>query len=379
MGFTSSTKLEVCRSTQMDFVDFLVQCLIHCYKRDLEVGHDWKATTRTSKSILMWRTFADWAVDWHFQVAAGLLLSMTTNSRMFNIILMMHGMEIDIASRVTWVESFAPSKVDLIKVKNSFFSAVTFSTKRDNHYHEIKIENSSIGWFAYVSPTGEKELSITGSVVPPMVHVQKSISPPPSWQDKPDPRVARTFSTLELIIKETLMILGYLLSFALVFCTLIPPYELYTSALKENLSSTISWITVPTLACALALQTLCWTMVIAGLQYLAMLHSSERGRPSNEILYSLYNTMTFVYQNYSFLNAFLGSPTFNNIIKLLGVKIEGCALLFPHRMYEFSYITVADRTILDGSHITGHYVVHNDIMIGPCKVSGVIRCKCIDH
>jgi hypothetical protein len=89
----------------------------------------------------MWRTFADWAVDWHFQVAAGLLLSMTTNSRMLNIILMMHGMEIDIASRVTWVESFAPSKVDLIKVKNSFFSAVTFSMKRDNHYHEIKIEN----------------------------------------------------------------------------------------------------------------------------------------------------------------------------------------------------------------------------------------------
>jgi hypothetical protein len=170
-----------------------------------------------------------------------------------------------------------------------------------------------------------------------------------------------------------LMTLAYLVSFGLIFCTLILPYELCMIVFKKNSSSTISWITVPTIVCALALQTLCWTMVIAGVQYLTMIKSSKNGRPSNETLYSLYGTMTFAYQNYSFLNAFLGSPTFNNIIKLLGVKIEGRALLFPHRMYEYSYITVADRTILDGSQITGHYVVHNDITIGPCKVSGVMH------
>jgi hypothetical protein len=316
----------------------------------------------------LWRTFADWAVDWHFQVATGLLLSMTTNSRMWNIILMMHGMEIDITSRIAGVGSFVPSKVDLIKVKNSFISVATFSTKKNNHYCEIKIENSSIGLLVHVSP-GAKELSITSSVVPPMANVKNSISP--SSHDESDLRTVNSSPT-ELIFKETLMTLAYLVSFGLVFCTLIPPYELCMSAFKMNPSS-ISWVTVPALACALALQTLCWTMVIVGLQYLTLIKSSKNGKPISAILFAVYGTMTFAYQNYSFLNAFLGSPTFNIIIKLLGVQIEGRSLLFPHRMYEYSYITIADRTILDASHITGHYVVYDDVTIGPCKVSGVMH------
>ena len=71
------------------------------------------------------------AADWHFQVATGLLPSMTTNSRLWNIMLMMHGMDIDISSKVAGVGSFLlPSTVDLIKVKNSFISVATFSTRR---------------------------------------------------------------------------------------------------------------------------------------------------------------------------------------------------------------------------------------------------------
>ena len=93
----------------------------------------------------------------------------------------MHGVKIDISSRIVGVGSLVPSKVDLIKVKNSFISVATFSTKRNNHYnhyYEIKIENtSSIGLPVHVSP-GTKDLSITGSVVPPITHVKKALAIP---------------------------------------------------------------------------------------------------------------------------------------------------------------------------------------------------------
>ncbi len=92
--------------------------------------------------------------------------------------------------------------------------------------------------------------------------------------------------------------------------------------------------------------------------------AAKREEPISELLFS-------------HPNAFIGrsSTTFNIIVKFLGVQIGGHALCLPHLMYEYSYITtiLADRTILDGSHITGHYVVHNDITTGPCKVSGVLH------
>jgi acyl-CoA synthetase (AMP-forming)/AMP-acid ligase II len=317
----------------------------------------------------LWTSFADWAADWHFQVATGLLLAMTSHSRLWNIILMMHGMDIDMSSRVAGVGSFLPSKVDLIKVKNSFISVATFTTKTNKEYHQTTIENSSIGLQVHVS-AGGSNLKITQSIVPPMTHVTGSIT-----QDQPDPRVF-DFTSMELIIQEALMTLGYVLSFGLLFCTLIPSYELWMNVFGNPSSI---WIAVPALASSLALQTVSWTMTFACFQSIALIktaHDSTRtrtGRPLSKTLYSLYGTMAFAYQNYSFMNAFLGSPAFNVIMRCLGVNIEGRALMFPHRLYEYSYITVAEKTIIDGSQITGHYAVYGDVVVGPCKVSGVMH------
>ena len=83
--------------------------------------------------------------------------------------------------------------------------------------------------------------------------------------------------------------------------------------------------------------------------------------------------MAFAHQNYSFLTAFLGSPTYNCLVRLLGVKFEGRALLLPHRMYEYSYITIAENTIVDSSQITGHYAIYGDITVGHCRLSGVMH------
>jgi len=78
-----------------------------------------------------------------------------------------------------------------------------------------------------------------------------------------------------------------------------------------------------------------------------------------------------MYQTCSFLSTILGSPVYSFLLRMLGVKIDGQALLFPSRIYEFSKITLSDKAIIDSDHITGHYAVYNEITIGPCRVGGI--------
>lgn len=47
------------------------------------------------------RTSADWMVDYHFQIGAMLWHYSYLNSRIWNVILILHGMDIDFASRLT--------------------------------------------------------------------------------------------------------------------------------------------------------------------------------------------------------------------------------------------------------------------------------------
>lgn len=83
--------------------------------------------------------------------------------------------------------------------------------------------------------------------------------------------------------------------------------------------------------------------------------------------------MAFSYKNYSFLNTVRRSPLFNFELKALGVKVEGRALLSPHRMYEYSLIAVAGMTVVDSSDTTGNYVVYGGKTLGKCKLSGTMH------
>ena len=83
--------------------------------------------------------------------------------------------------------------------------------------------------------------------------------------------------------------------------------------------------------------------------------------------------MAFHFQKYSFLNILQGSPSFNLMMKLLGERIRDRALLYPHRLYEFSFITISDKVIVILSYILGHYAVYGDLTIGPSLVSGVVQ------
>jgi hypothetical protein len=69
----------------------------------------------------IWKVVADWAVDYHFDIASCTLYAVLFNWRIRNVILMLHGMDIDMESKI-YPESFPPSKVDLISLEKLFVS-----------------------------------------------------------------------------------------------------------------------------------------------------------------------------------------------------------------------------------------------------------------
>ena len=277
---------------------------------------------------------------------------------------MVHGMDIDMCSRLVTVNTFTPSKLDLIHIENSFVSATTFSTKgNDGCYKSTTIKDSSIGYLVHVTP-GVNELNITNTIVPPMTHVTESIK-----QEKLDTRCIN-LSVWGIMKQETLMSIGYVISFGLLFCTLIPSYELWMQVFGNPQSI---FMAVPALATSIALQKLSWAVLFAGFQYITLLGSYSTHRPYSNTMYSVYQTSNFVYHKYSFINTLLGSPPYTFIMRFLGVKNEGRALLYPFRFDEYPYISITNKTVVDGAYIGGHYVVYSEIILGPCKASGVMH------
>ena len=170
-----------------------------------------------------WHQFVDFAVDWHYMVTSQFLESLTYFSRFWRIVSKLHGNDVDFNSVCT--SHLPPSKVDLVSVKNSFVSVSSFSTQSNNKYHQIKIENSSVGYRTHFS--AKEDINIFATVVPPMVNVTGSIH-----QTKLDSRM-QPVKKHDVILQECFLTLLYLLSFMLVFCTLIPPYELWVTALGD--------------------------------------------------------------------------------------------------------------------------------------------------
>ena len=70
---------------------------------------------------------------------------------MWNVVLMMHGMDIDFASRIISPEVFPPSKVDLVRLGQSFVADISCEITHDGTYHQLSIEQSSVGRTAHLA------------------------------------------------------------------------------------------------------------------------------------------------------------------------------------------------------------------------------------
>ena len=260
----------------------------------------------------------DWAADWHYRASTSILLSFTSESRMWNVILMVHGMNIDFASQIQG-QLFFPSQMDLVKVRKSFISAVSFATEDKGRYHNIEIEESSVGFFAHVGPA---DLKIRKSVITPLTRVTTSIIGRGA-----DERMKYFAMQGKIMRNEAVAFLLYALSFVLFAFTLVPPFEVYTLILG-NAGSSILFV-APALVAALIFQCMIWTLVLAMIKYVTYIGSRSNGKPWNDPLYTIFINVNFAQREWSCIRIFHGSPTYNFIVRILGGKFEGRAILLP--------------------------------------------------
>ena len=84
----------------------------------------------------------------------------------WNVILKLHGMDIDMATRLVTPELIPPSKVDLVKMKESFMSTCHFEVECNDFLCQINIEKSSIGYGCKIA-TNNDHLRISNTSVAP--------------------------------------------------------------------------------------------------------------------------------------------------------------------------------------------------------------------
>jgi len=312
------------------------------------------------------RPMADWAADWHFAVSTNLLRSFTYNSRVWNLIAMLHGMDIDFVSQIAPVDFLVPSKLDLLKIRKSFVSVCSFATKGNGKYNKIEIKNSSIGYSVHIVASQEN-LVIENVVVAPHTTINSSL-----MGKETDAMILEHSSSGRILFHEAVTLLLYLLSFGLFVLTLVPSYEVFNKIVVIESHWSVTLV-IPGLAAALILQTMAWAIVLASIQYVAMYGSEIEGRPWNESIYAMYHISIYAFETWSCWEIFQGSPAFNFIVRLLGGTFEGCAILMPSRLYELTLLTFADKTVISNAHLSGHYVVYSKISLGPTRVSGVVH------
>jgi len=273
---------------------------------------------------------------------------------------MMHGMNVDFGSKLN-PSLFLPSKVDLVRVRRSFISEMYFGVQNEGIYHRINIIQSSVGYGVHLAANS---LEILGTVVPPFTRVTRS-----AVNDKDDNISSSSSLKIGQLMKlEIPLTFGYVLYVGLIFGTMLPSYEVWVNVFGDPDSI---WIAVPALACSLTLHTISMTVIFAIFQAVALAFSKSSSKPWSATLHQLLLTFSYNYQTYSVLSVILGSPVYNCLLRMLGVKIDGRALLFPSRIHEFSMINFSDKAIIDSDHISGHYAVYDDITIGACRVGGI--------
>lgn len=304
------------------------------------------------------KLFLEWAVDWHYANAMSVLLSFSFNSRIWNIILRMHGLNIDYKSKI-FPDLVPPSTFDLLKIRKSFLSVVSFDPEKDGSFHEIDITESSIGYNTHI---GGNSVKISGVVVPPMSFVRNN-----TITSNTDVRR----STNRMQTNEVLIAFFFLANIGLYVLALVPSYVLWTQVFKP-----VSIWVVPTLASCLLLHVFSLMIINKIVHFITFLSCSQKN-PSEPWCIELYLTyQSFNYNFYilSMMLVFQGSPAFNLILRLSGVIFEGYAIVYTNPcLYEHSYITLEDKTIIDSSLIIGHYVVYDKITLGPCRVSGTLH------
>jgi acyl-CoA synthetase (AMP-forming)/AMP-acid ligase II len=303
----------------------------------------------------LWREAADWAADFHFFAATRLLNSVSRYSRFWNIILWLHGMDIDEQSSIL-IGSFPPSQLDLISLRNSFCPVGSFETRKDGQCYRTDIIESSLGRNYCIGP-GKK---IVRATIQPMSFVQHDVI-----RDDLDKRCTTTSLPDMFLLEAEYWFYGILLIILVGYLSLIPSFEVWMLVSPPS----VFWA-VPTLAVVFFLQTVSWSVIYFLFELARHRGSAARTKPWSTAVF-LHPALFF--HEWSLVSVLKGTPLFWPVACLLGVKVDGRFLYFGDFIWDGPFLTIKDRTVCDKIVMNGHYVVHKEITLGPTVVSGILH------
>jgi carbonic anhydrase/acetyltransferase-like protein (isoleucine patch superfamily) len=313
------------------------------------------------KSQNICRRAALWAADFHYTAMCGLLISVTSNSSALWItVLKLMGGDFDYGSTVNAI-NFPPSTVDLISVKGrSFLAFISLGVEQDGYLCQTKIEDSSVGIHSRL----EANITVSNAVVPPFTLVDKNLS---STQKD---RRGSSISTCDNWTRHVVLNVLYILTFGIALLSLVPVYDMWMRVFRPN---TIEEA-VPVLAVSLIMQTIVWFVILRIIQLFALGVKTNWREGKASPVHLNYLTILWAAQTWSFLPILYGTPYFNVLAFFMGAKQEGRVIFFGSRLYDWPYISIADRTLVDdGAMISGHSQVFEETAIGPVRLAGLIH------
>jgi hypothetical protein len=258
-----------------------------------------------------------------------------------------------------YLDSFPPSKMDLIHIRRSFVAGATFDVAKYSAYYTTYIQDSSIGESAHVNAG----LDIHSAVIPPVSLVSARTQLP---------KLAKSELSLPEFSwgKEVVVTFVYLLVVLCLQTTWYAGYLFWAFFDKQ----VPGWCVMFFLAGALGIQSTLWMIFILVFQSITYLGVSEdHPIPWSSAIYSVYLSSSAQFQTWSAVTILWGTQLFNDVARIFGASIEGRALYFGNRMYDGPFLTVSNRTVSDGSQLCGHSTVYEHVKLGPTRVAGLLH------
>ncbi|CAB9504316.1 D-alanine--D-alanyl carrier protein ligase [Seminavis robusta] len=304
----------------------------------------------------LWRQTTNWACDFHFQAASWTLVPFFGQSRLWNIILVLHGLDVDMQSTISHPYTiFYPSKVDFVKIRCSFIptSTLDLSKRADS---KIEIINSSIGYNSNL----HSGVKIINSKIPPRSNVSGSI-----YNLNHSDNNSEKLSYSTLLLPE----IGQQVLNMVLFCSIVPAYEIGLAATKSS-SLTAS---ACGLAVAFTLQLFIWILLTQAAEKV-LLSLPQNGQ---QIFFGIYINHVRQFRAGNWLVMVLyGTPMFAYFARFMGAEVDGDLWYFGNALFEYGKLHFQGCTIVDSSSLNGHYIDGSGLTINDTYVSGVMHPGC---
>ncbi|CAB9527783.1 D-alanine--D-alanyl carrier protein ligase [Seminavis robusta] len=312
----------------------------------------------------LWQRATNWACDFHFKLASWPIFPFFGNSRLWNVLLYLHGLDVDIVSMLTINPStiFYPSKVDFLKVERSFVGGVSVDMESaTDRSRKIEIKDSSIGHNAHL----DAGCTIVRSTIPPRSQVSGAVYDLNKSNCEGKNRV-KTETGLSMVLREGAQMILNLF----IFASLIPAYELGSASVRSSNKTMVTFgvVLVP------FLQFFVWVLLSKGVYLITFLDATK---PILPFLFGAYLNHAWIFSTLNWMVFLIyGTPMFGYYAQFMGSEADGDIWYFGNALYEYGHLHFKGNVLVDNAHITGHYIDGKGITIAETFVSGVVHPGC---